>query len=138
MIFQETNISDVNDKNIDESKLRLAENVINTIYPKFEKKCSEKNNELEHLKEDLYNKKIEINNRKEHLQNLLEDFDRRKKVLKLVNRIERIISAGAASDGSIRHEMIVLLKVCETMNDDKLERNLERTKKILKKRYSES
>jgi len=138
MIFQETDIPDVNNKNIDESKHRLAENVINTIYPKFEKESSKKSDELENLKEDLQNKKNEINNRKSQLQELLQDFEKRKKILKLVNRIERIISAGADSDGSIRHEMIVLLKVCENMNDDKLERNLDRTQKILKKRYSES
>lgn len=138
MKLQELSIPDVTYDNVDESKVKLANSVINSIYPKFETECSKKNEELENLKVELHDKKMEVNNKKEKLQELLTEFERRKRILKLVNRIERIISAGAASDGSIRHEMIVLLKVCENMNDDKLNRNLERTQKVLKKRYSES
>lgn len=131
------NIPDINKDNLDESKLNFADSVINQIYPKFESEASKKQDELIQVRRKIKKDSKEINNKKSKLQKLMSEIERKKKVIKLINRVERIISAGAIRDGSLRHEMITTLKVCEKMGEENLDRNLERTKTILQKRYSE-
>lgn len=136
MKLTETSTPDINNTNLDESKLKLANTVISNIYPKFDQEYIKKDDQIKNLKEELKSKKDKILNEKGELQKLLIDFNREKKILKLVNRIQRIISVGGINDSTIKNEMIVLLKVCEDINDKKIDKNLKNTKEILQKRYS--
>lgn len=131
-----TNIPDINDTNIDEAKVDFADNIIEQTYPLFDNELSRVSEQLEIIKEEIKYRDKRIKQEKDELSQLLYEFESKKKVLGLVNRIERLIGLGAGTDGSLRHELIVLLKVCDTMKDKSLDDNLQRLKSILKKRYS--
>lgn len=136
MEIEITNIPDINDSNIDEAKADFANDVIDKTYPLIDGELSRTYEQLGIIKEEVKYRDKRIKEEKEELSNLLYEFERKKKVLGLVNRIERLIGLGAGTDGSLKHELTVLLKVCDTMKDKSLEDNLNRLKAILKKRYS--
>jgi len=132
----ETNINDITSENINESKTILADNIINTIFPLFNEVYTAKLQKVQELKADLRQKNEQIKKEKESIEKIITETKRKQKVSKLLDRIDKMISSGLVYDPSIKHEMVILLKVVEKLSDEKLDQNLNKTITLLNKRFS--
>ena len=136
MILQETSIPDVVSENLDQSKLTLANNVIKNVYPLFDEVQREKRREVKELEKQLQEAKNQVQQRKRILEKLLNDYNRQKKVRKLLNRIERLVNSGLIYDGTLRNDTRILLKVIPKLTDEKLDFHLQDVLKTINKRFS--
>jgi hypothetical protein len=136
MIIEETSIPNVVPENIDESKLVLADNIIQNVYPLFSEIYSTRIGEIEDIKTEIENKKISVKKNKEDLERLMEDYKRKKKISKLLDRIDKLISSGLVYDGTLKHETTVLLKIITKLSDEKLDYHLRNTLTTISKRFS--
>jgi len=136
VILQETTIPDVVTENLDQSKLILANNVIKNVYPLFDEVQQEKKREIRELEKELLNIKEQVHQRKRVLENLLNDYNRQKKVRKLLNRVERLVNSGLVYDGTLRNDIRILLKVIPKLTDEKLDFHLQDVLKTINKRFS--
>jgi len=136
MILQETTIPDVVSENLNQSKLTLANNVIKNVYPLFDEVQREKRREIKELEKQLQEAKKQVQQRKQVLENLLNDYNRQKKVRKLLNRVERLVNSGLIYDGTLRNDTRILLKVIPKLTDEKLDFHLQDVLKTINKRFS--
>lgn len=136
MKIEETPIPNVLEENIEDSKLILANNIIENVYPLFDEVYSSRIEEIDNVKKDLDIKKQQVRVQKEELQVLMNEYKRKKKVAKLLDRLDKMVTAGLIYDGAIKHETIVLLKVANNLSDDKIDYHLRSTLKTLSKRFS--
>ena len=136
MILQETTIPDVVSENLDQSKLTLANNVIKNVYPLFDEVQREKRREVKELEKQLQEAKNQVQQRKRILEKLLNDYNRQKKVRKLLNRVERLVNSGLIYDGTLRNDTRILLKVIPKLTDEKLDFHLQDVLKTINKRFS--
>lgn len=136
MKIEETPIPNVLEENIEDSKLILANNIIENVYPLFDEVYSSRIEEIDNVKKDLDIKKQQVRVQKEELQVLMNEYKRKKKVAKLLDRLDKMVSAGLIYEGSIKHETIVLLKVANNLSDEKIDYHLRSTLKTLSKRFS--
>ena len=136
MILQETTIPDVVSENLDQSKLTLANNVIKNVYPLFDEVQREKRREVKELEKQLQEAKNQVQQRKQILEKLLNDYNRQKKVRKLLNRVERLVNSGLIYDGTLRNDTRILLKVIPKLTDEKLDFHLQDVLKTINKRFS--
>lgn len=132
----ETKIPDVTKNNIDESKKVLAENIIKNVYPLFNEIYIDETNKIKVLKNELKQKKNNISDEKKLLENLINEYRKKKKVSKLLDRIEKLVTSGLVYDGSIKHEITILLKVIDKISSEKLDYHLKEILKTISKRFS--
>ena len=135
MIVEQTKIPDVIIENLDNSKIVLADNIISNIYPLFDDMYSEYLSSTSNLKNDFKKKKAEVKKNKIRLEQLISELNRVKKILKLLGRIEKMISAGLVYDGSLKHETIILLKIVTKLSNEKIEFHLGNTLNTITKRF---
>ena len=135
MIIEETSIPNVIPDNIDASKLVLADSIINNVYPLFNEVFNSRVEEIDGLKKKLTEKKAEVFNKKAELEKLLAQYKRHKKIAKLLDRLEKLVSSGLVYDGSIKHETVVLLKIAHKLSDEKLDYHLRETLQTISKRF---
>lgn len=136
MIIEETNIPNVVPNNIDESKEVLADNIIANVYPLFNEVYNTRVEEIDTLKTALTRKKDLVKKHKSSLEGMMVEYKKKKKVAKLLDRIEKLISSGLVYDGTIKHETIVLLKIVTKLSDEKLDYHLKDTLRTISKRFS--
>ena len=136
MKIEETTIPNVIEENLDDSKLSLANNIIENVYPLFDEVYGGRIEEIDNIKKELDLKKQQVRVQKEELQELMDNYKKKKKVTKLLDRLDKMISAGLIYDGAIKHETTVLLKIANNLSDDKLDYHLSSTLKTLSKRFS--
>ena len=136
MIIVETKHPDVTDSNIDTSKITLAENIIKNVYPLFDDVYTEKVSQVRKLTKLLDARKEKVVDNKNNLEIMMRQYERKKKVAKLLSRLEKLVDSGLVYDGHLKSETIVLLKIIDKLPDDKLEHHLSETLKIIGKRFS--
>jgi len=136
MRIEQTKIPDVVSDNIDHSKIVLADNIISNIYPLFDDMYNEYLNSTRSLQRDYKKKKLKVKESKEGLEILMVELKRVKKVLKLMDRIEKMITSGLVYDGSLKHETVILLKIINKLDDSKLEFHLRNTLQTITKRFA--
>lgn len=136
MIIEETNIPNVIPENIDKAKKNLAENVIQSVYPLFDEVYHSHINEIEELNKELKEKRQIVITEKNDLEKLIELYKIKKKVSKLLERIEKLINSGLVYDGNLKHETTILLRISTKLTEDKLDYHLQETLKTISKRFS--
>ena len=136
MIIIETKKPDVHIDNINQSKIVLADNIIRNIYPLFDEMFSTKVEEVETLRSELENKKIQVLESKKNLEQEMKGYRKKQKESKLLDRIGKLVSSGLVYDGNLKHEMTILIKVINTLSEEKLDYHLANTLKIIGKRFS--
>jgi len=133
-----TKIPDVTTETIDQSKVVLADNIIQNVYPLFDEVYQGKLSYINDIKKSLTQKKSELNKKKENLEQLMTEYSREKKISKLLSRIEKLVDSGLVYDGAIKSQTIVLLKVINKLTNEKLDHHLTETMQIIRKRFSRS
>lgn len=136
MIIEETNIPNVVPNNVQEAKEVLADNIISNVYPLFNEVYSTRVDEIDLLKNSLAKKKDLVQKHKVSLESMMVEYKKKKKVAKLLDRIEKLITSGLVYDGTIKHETIVLLKIATKLSDEKLDYHLKDTLRTISKRFS--
>lgn len=130
-----TSIPDINHENINLSKVSLANKIIGNVRPLFDDVFIEKNVTIKNLEEELENKKNYVKESKNRLQKKLNLYNKNKKVNKLLDRIEKMINLGILYDGSMKNEMVVVLKILEKLDERKIDNYLAETLKEVNKRF---
>lgn len=136
MILKESDIPDITSSNIEKSKKVLAESIINNVYPLFDDVYNTRLEESKNLKKKLQEQREIINSNKNELENMMSVYNKNKKVTKLLDRIEKLIKAGLVHDGNLKHETVILLKIINKLNNEKLDYHLKDTLRIISKRFS--
>ena len=136
MNIVETDITDINTNNIDFSKVELADKIIQDISPLFDELYIGQIDKIQSITLKLQEKKKRVLENKDELELLLKTYKRKGKVRKLLERIRKLVLAGLVSEGYLRNETVVLLKVIDKLPDDKLEYHLKNTRNIITKRFS--
>lgn len=136
MIIEETKIPNVLPENIEETKVILAESIIHNVYPLFNEVYSGNVEEVEKLKNKLKEKKKQVLSEKDDLQKLIDVYKNKKKVSKLLARIEKLINSGLVYDGTLKHETVILLKIATKLSSEKLDYHLQDTLRTISKRFS--
>ena len=131
-----TNIKDLDIKNIDNTKVSLANRIIKRISPLFNELHSDKKTQLSVLEKRIINNKNNLNENKKELENLMSEYNKKKKIKKLVERIGKLINSGFIHDGHLKSQNIVLLKIINNLNNEKLDQHLYETIKIINSRFS--
>ena len=136
MIITETNIPDITPENLDSSKLSLANNIIQNVYPLFDEVYTDKRRQVDHLKRQIKTKHKQIVTEKQSIENLLVEYKRQKKISKLLDRLDKLVSSGLVYDGAMQNETVILLKIIPKLSNEKLNEHLSNTLKIINKRFS--
>jgi len=136
MIITETNIPNVVPENIPQSKTVLADNIIANVYPLFNEVYTTRVDEIDLLKKELSVKKEMVRKHKIALEQMMSEYKKKKKVSKLLNRIDKMITTGLVYDGTLKHETVILLKISTKLSDEKLDYHLKDTMRTISKRFS--
>jgi len=134
----ESKIPDITESNLDYTKIELANEVISNMKPLFATEYKTVKNSVKKLTSDLEKTKSEILSNKNTLQSFSEKIERKKKIKILIDRINNYINISKGHDIGLRHEMVVLLKVIDTLDDKTLEYHMEKTLKAISKRFAKS
>jgi len=134
----ETKIPDITPETIDKSKLVLANNIIQNVYPLFDEVYQGKIGSVSSIKKLLKEKKLLVGEKKHKLEELMSSYNREKKVSKLLTRIEKLVDSGLVYDGSLKSQTIILLKVIDKLTNEKLDHHLSEILQIIRKRFSRS
>ena len=134
----QTAIPDVTETNLDEAKLSLANDIINNVYPLFDDIIDSQLKNTDALESELKKTRKAVVEKKNELQHLVSEHERKQKVSKLLHRLEKLIKSGLIYDGALKNETIILLKVIHTLDEQRLDMQLENSMKILSKRFASS
>jgi len=133
-----TSIPDVTETNLNEAKLALSNNIINNIYPLFDDIIESKLKDTDNLEIELKRLRQIVLGKKSELEKLIKEMGRKQKISKLLYRLEKLIKSGLIYDGSLKGEIILLLRVVMGLDEKRLDLNLENSMKILSKRFASS
>ncbi len=136
MKITDTKIPNVTEENIDESKLNLVNKIIQNISPLLDEVYEDNLKVQKILQDDLKSKKLKVLQSKEILENLIKEYDKKKKTKKLVQRLSKLITSGLTFDGTLKHETVILLKIVNKLSNEKLNYHLSETMRLINKRFS--
>jgi hypothetical protein len=136
MIITATEYPDITETNLDESKVSLADNIIKNVYPLFDDVYTQKVSQLRKLRELYEARKNKVLNNKMNLEMMMRQYNQKKKVSKLLSRLEKLVDSGLVYDGHLKNETVILLKIIDKLADDKLNHHLSETLKLIGKRFS--
>lgn len=134
----ETQYADVSIENIDKAKLILSDQIIKNVYPLFDEIHLDKESESNDLEKKYLSNKSKLKKEKEILEGLIKDYNKKKKVKKLLNRISKLVSSGLAYDNNLKTETIILLKIINKLPEEKLDFQMSEVVKTISKRFSRS
>lgn len=132
----ETKVPDITKDNINENKEFIADNIIQNIYPLFDEVYTSKVQHSISLKKEYKKNKSEMKSEKDTMEQLMTEYQKEKKISVILERIEKLVKAGLVYDSSIKHEIVILLKILDKLSIDKLDQQLSNTMQILNKRFS--
>lgn len=133
----ETNIPDVTESNISNHKQVIADSIIQNVYPLFDEVYKAKLEQVGVLKRQINTGRDNMRSQKETMQQLMHEYQKEKKVSKLIDRIEKLVQSGLTYDGTMKHEMVILLKIIDKLPEDKLNQQISKTMQILSKRFAQ-
>ncbi len=132
-----TNIPDVTDTNVIESKMILSENIIRNVYPLFDEVLSSKIQRSQELEGKLATARKQVLKKKNTLEQLMTEYKRKQKESKLLARVDKLVQAGLIYDGTLKNEIIILLRIVDKLPEDKLDYHLKKTLNIIHKRFQQ-
>lgn len=135
MRIVETNIPDIQRKNIPKSKIKLADEIISRISPLFDEVHASKSTKIEELKRDLQRARKQVLEDKQRLESLKERYNRQKHVKVLLNKVSKLVSSGLVHEGNLKAETIVMLKIIDKLSVEKLKHYDAQMTNLINKRF---
>lgn len=136
MRIETTEIPDVTIETLDQTKQELSDKIIRNVYPLFDEIYNNKSEEIKDLEKKIKEKKKEIFKTKTTLEESMVLYKKNKKIHNLLERIAKLNTCGLIYDSSLKNEMVILLKVLDSLSEEKLDHHLNNTMKIISKRFS--
>jgi len=136
MNIQETLIPDVTPENIETNKVMIANNIIGNVYPLFDEVYQAKIKRANSLKNEIKKRKLTMKEEKDTMEQLVKSYQKEKQISKILERINKLISAGLTHDPSLKHETVILLKIIDKLPKEKLEQQYLKLSQLLSKRFS--
>jgi len=134
MKILKTNIPDFVES-IENEKIHLADKVVSAILPMMDYDYQEKLRKAKSVKESVSKKKKQLNIEKEELELILKEYNIKKKVKLLLERIMKLLGSGLLID-EFKKEMLVVLNVIEDLTEDKLDFYLNETIRVFNKKIN--
>jgi len=131
----ETKIPDIDVSNIDQSKVILADKIIQNINPLFDDLRQIKMEEFKTKATKFKKIKTTVLSNKSEIETMFEHYKRKQKVKKLIERIDKLVSLGIVNEGQRKQETIVLLKIIDKLTIEKLNYHLKETMNTISKRF---
>jgi hypothetical protein len=135
MIIETSEYKDINLENIDVAKVTLANKIIAQVRPLVDDIFLEKSKQIKAIEAEITTTKSKVNDLKLKLEKKIALFNKKRKVVKLLERIEQLSSFGMLY-GELKNEIVVILKILDTLDDNKLNKYLQTTMEIVNKRIS--
>jgi hypothetical protein len=126
----DTEIPDIDINNLNEQKVNLMNQIIEGIYPLLENSNILKQNQIKNLEEEIKKNKKLIKSSKLMLTELFSKYTKKKKINQLYECLSKLVSHNNITD---KHETIILLRVVETLSNEKLDYHLYETIKLVNK-----
>jgi len=130
MKIAETCILDISE-DVAKEKVALANDVIKLVGPILREDFLLRSKRIREVKKEIVLVKKQLQETKNALETIAKEYKRRKKVREILQWIEKLPLKSVSK--SLRNELVVLLKVVETMSEDKLDRYLARTRSFATK-----
>jgi len=130
MKIAETCILDISE-DVAKEKVALANDVIKLVGPILREDFLLRSKRIREVKKEIVSVKKQLQETKNALETIAKEYKRRKKVREVLQWIEKLPLKSVSK--SLRNELVVLLKVVETMSEDKLDRYLARTRSFATK-----
>ena len=128
----QTNILDISENNIDQTKVNLADKIINKIVPLLDSEFLHSKNLKRDLSESIKKKKIDILANKNILEKISVEFNRKKKQQELVNIISEIVkNVKLSNDFEIKSHIKLVLKTIEDLQEKRMNEQIKKFKVIL-------
>jgi hypothetical protein len=131
----ETKIPDIDVRDIDQSKVNLAEKIIHNINPLFDDLHQAKLDQYKVNVNEFKQLKVKVVSNKNEIESLFEQYKRKQKIKKLLERIDKLVSLGMVNEGQSKQETIVLLKIIDKLDTNKLNYHLKETMNTITKRF---
>ena len=128
-----TDYHDINIENIDQAKVDLADKIIYKVKPLIDDLHLDKERQIKLLESNINKKKNFLVESKNRLEQKVVVLERKKKIKKLVERIEQLNSFGMLY-GDLKKEMSEILINLNTIDDTRMNKYLQTTMEIVNKR----
>lgn len=132
----ETTIPDVTTSNISKNKETIADSIIHNVYPLFDEVYNVKLEQVIRLRNKGKAGNRQMRNEKETMQRLVNAYTKEKKISKILDRIQKLVSVGLTYDHALQRETVILLKIIDKLSSEKLDQQLTKTAQTLNKRFS--
>ena len=132
----ETDLYDIPEDNLDQTKVELADSIIQNIYPLFDEIYFNFLKKEKNIENSIKEKKEFIHTEKTVMEELVKRYGRKKKVRKLLERISKIIESGLTHDSSVKNQTIVILRIIDKLSEEKLDHHLNESIQLLSKRFA--
>lgn len=132
----QTKIPDVTQRNISDNKEILANSILQNVYPLFDEVYQAKKSQNTDLKKKITEGREKLGQEKETMQQLVKEYKKEQKISKILERVEKLVKAGLSYDSTLKHEMVIMLKILHKLPSEKLDQQLAKTMQILNKRFS--
>jgi len=136
MNIETLNLPDITNNNIQESKILLANSIIENIYPLFDNIFMEKKNKIEELSTDLKKRDAILSRKKDVVEQSIKEYQREKLVSSFLSEVENLVHSGLVNDSGTRQQVIVLLKTLDKLSEDKIKNMIFDAKRVLGKKFS--
>jgi len=134
MKIEKTDIVDIDFDKIDIEKVNLINEIIDFVRPLFDELMQNRLEKIREGKKTIKSLKAKFREEKKELIRLRDIHTKKSKVNDLINKIEKIISSPLINDGSLKTEMIILLKSIDKLSEERIDFHIKETSAILKKR----
>ena len=131
----ETNIPDVSPENIKNNKTLIADNIIKNVYPLFDEVYQAKLERLISLRNKVKSGKLQMKTEKNTMEKLIDSYKKEKQIGKILERVNKLISAGLTYDPSLKHETVILIKILDKLPREKLDQQFSKVSQLISKRF---
>lgn len=132
----ETDLYDIPEDNLDQTKVELADSIIQNIYPLFDEIYFNFLKKEKNIENSIKEKKEFIHTEKNVMEELVKRYGRKKKVRKLLERISKIIESGLTHDSSVKNQTVIILRIIDKLSEEKLDHHLNESIQLLSKRFA--
>ena len=125
---------DVSPLNSEINKINLADKIISTIKPFIDKNLNETEKSVDNINRKVIFKQNEVSTKKEKIIKDSEQIKRQEKISQLLKNIEKLVELKVTDNTSFKNELLILLKIIPKLNIEKLDKHINKTAMIIKKR----
>ena len=135
MRLVETENFDIPKRNLKESKVKLAEDIIKHVKPLLHEIYSLKKDDINHHAKQITLKQDQIVKNKVLLQKIIKLLEREKLISTLLNKITVLMNSGFTLEQSVKNDYVIMLKVLPKLDDENIKKHIENVSTLMRKKF---